>query len=126
VGVVSESPDIANVRIEFYNGCTASLTASRIAKKKLQEMHLFQKDAHIEIDFLQKSAARLTTIGWETIHTAETLNIQKADGNSIKTQFSAFINAIENNTQPVINEIDGLRTLEVTHQILQKISQTYP
>ena len=121
VGVVSETPDIASVRIEFYNGCTANLTASRMAKKKQQQMHLFQKDAHIEVDFLQQSAERCTDKGVETIYTIE--KPQKAEVNTIKKELLAFIKAIENNTQPIINEIDGLRTLEVTHHILQKINQ---
>ena len=123
VGVLSETPDIANVRIEFYNGCSASLTASRIAKKKLQKMHLFQKDAHLEINFLHQTAERVTVKGVEALYTAEKTNLQQPDTHAIKTELQAFVKAIENNTSPAVNEIDGLRTLEVTHQILQKINQ---
>lgn len=125
VSVLSETPDIANVRIEFYNGCTATLTSSRIAKRDRHTMHLFQKDAHIEIDFLHQSAERFTTKGVEAIYEAGKANLQQPEINAIKTELQAFLEAIENNAQPVINEIDGLRTLEVTHQILQKINQNF-
>ena len=54
VAVMSETPDIANVRIEFDNGCVANLTSSRISMKKMRKMRLFQKDAYIGIDFLEK------------------------------------------------------------------------
>src|SRR5882724_4703905 len=54
VGVMTETPDIANVRIEFHNGCVANLTSSRISLKKMRKMRLFQKDAYIGIDFLNK------------------------------------------------------------------------
>ena len=54
VGVMTETPDIANVRIEFDNGCVANLTCSRISMKKMRKMRLFQKDAYIGIDFLNK------------------------------------------------------------------------
>ena len=54
VAVMSDTPDIANVRIEFDNGCVANLTSSRISMKKMRKMRLFQKDAYIGIDFLEK------------------------------------------------------------------------
>ncbi|MEO6288949.1 MAG: Gfo/Idh/MocA family oxidoreductase, partial [Ginsengibacter sp.] len=40
--VLSDTPDIANVRIEFDNGCVANLTSSRISMKKMRKMRLFQ------------------------------------------------------------------------------------
>src|SRR6476660_4322290 len=54
VGVMTETPDIANVRIEFHNGCVANLTSSRISMKKMRKMRIFQKDSYIGIDFLNK------------------------------------------------------------------------
>ena len=54
VSVMSDTPDIANVRIEFDNGCVANLTSSRISMKKMRKMRLFQKNAYITIDFLEK------------------------------------------------------------------------
>src|SRR5215831_15017841 len=56
VAVMTETPDIANIRIEFNNGCVANLTSSRISMKKMRKMRLFQKDAYIGIDFLEKKA----------------------------------------------------------------------
>src|SRR5688500_12534344 len=56
VGVMTETPDIANVRIEFHNGCVANLTSSRMSLKKMRKMRLFQKDSYIGIDFLNKKS----------------------------------------------------------------------
>src|SRR5690606_27900224 len=56
VSVVSETPDIANARLEFENGCVANLTASRISLKQMRKLRLFQKDAYISLDFLEKNA----------------------------------------------------------------------
>ncbi|MFN5253123.1 MAG: Gfo/Idh/MocA family protein, partial [Chitinophagaceae bacterium] len=55
VSVLTDTPDIANVRIEFNNGCVANLTSSRISMKKMRKIRLFQKDAYIGIDFLEKN-----------------------------------------------------------------------
>src|SRR6195952_2602540 len=54
VAVMTETPDIASVRIEFNNGCVANLTSSRISMKKMRKMRIFQKDAYIGVDFLEK------------------------------------------------------------------------
>ncbi len=54
VAVMTDTPDIANVRIEFNNGCVANLTSSRISMKKMRKMRLFQKDAYIGIDFFEQ------------------------------------------------------------------------
>jgi predicted dehydrogenase len=54
VTVISETPDIANARVEFENGCVANLTASRISMKNMRKSRFFQKDAYISIDFLEK------------------------------------------------------------------------
>src|SRR5258708_15434467 len=71
VSVMSDTPDIANVRIEFDNGCVANLTSSRISMKKMRKMRLFQKDAYIGIDFLEKKTEiiKLNTPGDKNVFT---------------------------------------------------------
>ena len=136
VAVMTETPDIANVRIEFNNGCVANLTSSRISMKKMRKIRLFQKDAYIGIDFLEKKTEviRLKQGGDENAFTfdietpAGTKTIAIAspavpEVNAIKRELEEFVAAIRNNTQPIVNEIDGYRAMEVAHQILQKINQ---
>ena len=55
VKVLSETADIANVRIEFLNGCVANITSSRISLKKMRKIRIFQKNAYISVDFLEKN-----------------------------------------------------------------------
>ncbi len=55
VAVVSDTPDIANARIAFDNGCVANLTASRISMKNMRKSRFFQRDAYIAVDMLEKS-----------------------------------------------------------------------
>jgi predicted dehydrogenase len=134
VSVMSDTPDIANVRIEFDNGCVANLTSSRISMKKMRKMRLFQKDAYIGIDFLEKKAEviKLNAPGDKNVFTfdIETNNGKKTiaianpiveDGNAIKMELTAFYNAIVNNTETPVTVVDGFRAMEVAHQILEKI-----
>lgn len=134
VAVMTDTPDIANVRIEFNNGCVANLTSSRISMKKMRKMRLFQKEAYIGIDFLDKKTEVIsinnqgdknvftfdieTSAGKKTIAIA---NPQVPEVNAIKEELQAFVAAIKKNTRPIVNEIDGLRAMEVAHEILQKM-----
>lgn len=56
VAILSQTPDIANVRLEFENGCVANLTSSRISMKKMRKMRIFSNTGYTAIDFLEKTA----------------------------------------------------------------------
>jgi predicted dehydrogenase len=134
VGVMTETPDIANVRIEFNNGCVANLTSSRISMKKMRKMRIFQKDAYIGIDFLNKKSEIIklkeskdtdvfifdieTPTGKKTIAIT---NPVAPEVNAIKKELEEFKNAILNNTKTIVSEMDGLMAMDVAHQILNKI-----
>ena len=134
VAVMSDTPDIANVRIEFDNGCVANLTSSRISMKKMRKMRLFQKDAYIGIDFLEKKTeviklnapgdTNVFTFDIETKRGKKTIAIANPiieDGNAIKMELEAFYRAIIQNTDTPVNVLDGFRAMDVAHQILDKI-----
>ena len=135
VSVMTETPDIANVRIEFNNGCVANLTSSRISMKKMRKMRLFQKDAYIGVDFLDKKTEiiRLKTPADIDSFTfdvetpgGETKTIAVAtptipEVNAIKLELEKFRDAIVNNTPTIVSGIDGYRAMDVAHQILHKI-----
>ncbi|MGI8584460.1 MAG: Gfo/Idh/MocA family oxidoreductase [Chitinophagaceae bacterium] len=135
VSVMSDTPDIANVRIEFDNGCVANITSSRISMKKMRKMRLFQKNAYISIDFLEKKTeiTRLRTAEDKDAFTfdIETNNGKKTiashalkieDNNAIKMELESFRDAIFNNISTVVSEVDGFRAMKVAHLILEKIS----
>src|SRR5688572_3493648 len=134
VGVMTETPDIANVRIEFHNGCVANLTSSRISMKKMRKMRIFQKDAYIGIDFLNKKSeiiklkepkdSNVFAFDIETpsgIKTIAVSNPHVPEVNAIRMELEEFRNAIINNTRTIVSEIDGLMAMDVAHQILKKI-----
>ena len=138
VAVMSDTPDIANVRIEFDNGCVANLTSSRISLKKMRKMRLFQKDAYIGIDFLEKKTEVIKinapgdksvfTFDIETNHGTKTVAIANpaiVEVNAIKMELEAFKNAITHNTETPVTVIDGFRAMDVAHQILDKINNTH-
>ena len=133
VAVMSDTPDIANVRIEFDNGCVANLTSSRISMKKMRKMRLFQKDAYIGIDFLEKKTeiiklnspgdTNVFTFDIETSTGKKTIAIANPtvkDTNAIKLELEDFRNAIVQNVDTPVTVLDGFRAMDVAHQILEK------
>src|SRR5215471_6173031 len=131
VAVMTDTPDIANVRIEFNNGAVANLTSSRISMKKMRKMRLFQKDAYIGIDFLEKKTEIIklkseedgdafnfdidTPSGNKTL---AIINPPAAPVNAIREELVAFVDSIETNKPTAINEIEGFLAMETAHRIL--------
>jgi predicted dehydrogenase len=139
VNVLSDTPDIANVRIEFDNGCVANLTSSRISMKKMRKMRLFQKDSYVGIDFLDKKTEIIKykspedkdvfSFDIETNHGKKTIAISSPvikETNAIKMELQSFVNSINNNKPTVVTDIDGYRAMEVAHLILDKIKSSVP
>jgi predicted dehydrogenase len=135
VGVMTETPDIANVRIEFHNGCVANLTSSRISMKKMRKIRLFQKDSYIGIDFLNKKTeiiklkephdSNVFAFDIETPGGKKTIAISNPsvpEVNAIKLELEEFRDSILNNTKTAVSEMDGLMAMDVAHQILEKIA----
>lgn len=136
VNVLSATPDIANVRMEFDNGCVANLTSSRISMKKMRKMRLFQKDSYVGIDFLDMKTEiikyktpddkNVFSFDIETKTGKKTIAIAAPvikESNAIKMELESFVKAITENRTTVVSEIDGYRAMEVAHQILEKISR---
>jgi predicted dehydrogenase len=137
VCVVSDTPDIANVRLEFANGAVANITASRMALQKMRKMRLFQKDAYVSMDFLQKQAQiiRLETpaenmdcIGME-IQTKEGKRCILIDMpevpviNAIQEELRSFVNSIASGIPVAVPLADGVKALELAEKIVAQIEQ---
>jgi len=134
VAVVTDTPDIANARIDFHNGCVANLTASRISLKNMRKTRMFQRNAYVSIDFLEKKTEIYhiqdempDTSAW----TFEFENRQKylrveiptiPELNALKTELIEFGNAITQRTEPRVSVYDGYIALLTAHQIIEKLT----
>ena len=139
VAVVSDTPDIANARIEFNNGCVANLTASRISMKNMRKSRFFQRDAYIAVDFLEKEAEilRMKDVDPEKADPYAVI-MELGEGkspkqvifdkpeveplNAIKKELESFHDAIVNDTVPPVTINDGYLALDVAHRIIEKLN----
>jgi predicted dehydrogenase len=140
VAIVSDTPDIANARIEFDNGCVANLTASRISMKNMRKTRLFQGDAYIAIDFLDKETEIIRLKNLNHMNEAGPLDMVIEPGpgkkpkqimferpeihpvNAIKTELESFYNSIASNSLPPVTIIDGYNALKVAYSIMEKLN----
>lgn len=133
VSVISDTPDIANARIEFVNGCVANLTASRISLKNMRKTRFFQKDAYISVDFLEKKCEVVKMKDAPKKPGDFDMILQNAEGvkkqiyfanpqiennNAILDELESFANAINTNTKPVVTLHDGTEALRVANMII--------
>ncbi len=131
VSVISETPDIANARIEFENGCVANLTASRVSLKNLRKTRFFQTGKYISIDFLNKES-EIVEIDSDNnaipIMTLELANgIKKnivfnkpkiKENNAILDELNSFAESINENKVPKVNITDGHNALDIALKII--------
>ena len=136
VAVVSDSPDIANARLEFDNGCVANLTASRISMKNMRKSRFFQSNAYISIDFLKKKSEiiRLKNLDGEPGPLDVVIDLGKkgrkqiyfetpepGEANALKDELTAFILSIINGSEPPVTLSDGYNALKVAHAVAEQL-----
>lgn len=136
VSIISSTPDIANARIEFENGCIANLTSSRISLKKMRKTRIFQDNAYISINFLEKdfqvvkirdkhtndnenSLVIKNNLGQEKVIFFENPEINEI--NSIEAELKDFFNSIKNKSKSKVSLNDGLMALEVAEEIMSQL-----
>ncbi|HEY9220877.1 MAG TPA: Gfo/Idh/MocA family oxidoreductase [Lutibacter sp.] len=133
VSILSDTPDIANARIEFENGCVANLTASRISLKNMRKTRFFQRDAYIAVDFFEKATevVRMKDAPENPgdfdmiLQNAEGLkkqiyfeNPKIAANNAILDELETFADAINNNTTPIVTLEQATEALRVAQMII--------
>ena len=139
VAIVSPTPDLTNARIEFGNGSVANLTASRISLKNMRKTRIFQNDAYITVDFLEKKTEITRIHDHEVSGYPYSLTLDLADGatrqitlekpeihpiNAIQTELESFHDSIIHNTTPVVTIHDGVRVLNLAYDILKAAEAT--
>ena len=133
--IISSSPDIANARIEFENGCVANLTASRISLKKMRKMRIFQSDSYVSIDFDKSKSEIVSIVDYDnndkyamTIHNSDGVekeikikSLENLSKNSIIEEHNDFAYSINNKLKPKVTFETGKMALELAFIILRKI-----
>jgi predicted dehydrogenase len=114
--VVTDKIDVANARIEFGNGCVASLTASRASKKKERTFKVFQKDRYITLDLLKGKMTAAVREKNGSIHLEE-YQAERID--PVLDELVDFVEAIRQKRKPKVEGEHGLQALLLANLIKQ-------
>jgi len=142
VPIVSDTPDIANARLEFDNGCVANLTASRISMKNMRKSRFFQRDAYIAVDFLTKEVEIIRLNDLPDKDKAGPMDMVLDLGNdkgykqiffdkpeikpinAIKTELESFADSILQDKTPQVTIDEGFHALDLAHKIIEKVNSS--
>ena len=136
VSVLSNTPDIANARIEFINGCVANITSSRMSLNNVRKSRFFQKNAYVSVDFLNRSHEFIRldsnkipsdkiSVTSPKLKPSESVIIQTESVstiNPIEEELKSFINSIESNINPIVDLKAAQMALQLTTDIVEQIT----
>ena len=117
VSILSPKVDIANVRLQFANGCVANLTASRISTERIRKLRLFQPQQYLSLDYTRQELA-IFSVASGQIH-FEQAPVQKVE--PLKLQLEAFLDSIETRKTPKCSGQSARLTMRAALAILDKI-----
>ena len=139
--VLSKKVDIANVRLEFENGCVANFTASRVSTERVRKLRFFQPHQYISLDFARQDllmidvtaaagmdparlAAMAEAVQAAGSHPSAGLSLAKIPvepGEPLRLEIESFLNAVRTRTAPLVSGEDGCRALALALEINRAI-----
>lgn len=134
VSVLSNTPDIANARIEFINGCVANITSSRMSLNNVRKSRFFQKNAYVSVDFLNRSHEFIrldsnkipkNNFTDPNNQPKESVMVQTESNsklNPIEEELKSFISSIESNINPIVDLKSAQMALQLTTDIVEQIT----
>lgn len=140
VNIVSDTEDICNARIQFANGCVANLTASRISLKNMRKIRVFQEDAYISLDFLDKESQVIRLLDADDGDKNENIGFKidtkkgqkhiiiespKVEAsNAIQTELTDFYHSVADGRPVKVPLKDGYKALALAHLIQDSIKES--
>lgn len=137
VSVISKTPDITSVRLEFDNGCVANLTASRMSLNNMRKTRIFQKSGYLTIDYLNQSVDHIMITskdeeapGFFSFELNDEVNLtalkpEITKTNAIQEELRSFHRSITQNQPVVVSIDDAYRALDVAYQIIDKLKSAH-
>jgi predicted dehydrogenase len=121
ISVLTDSVDLANVRLEFADGAIANFTASRMSLKSMRRFRLFQPDAYLAVDF---EGGELTIAerqpGATGLIPGVALDIRHFEKEDVLfKEIVAFVQAVRDGSPPPCTGEEGAAALKLALEITQ-------
>ncbi|RLB00566.1 MAG: hypothetical protein DRG83_11335, partial [Deltaproteobacteria bacterium] len=128
VPVLTDLPDIANVRLRFENGCTANITASRISTKSMRKIRIFQPDSYLSVDYAGPDVMLLRKVGAADESGFPEIDYEKPEideYDALEREIRSFVDAVIHDREPIVSAADGRKALEVALAISDQIKDQW-
>jgi predicted dehydrogenase len=124
INIISNSIDLANIKLIFENNCVANLTASRISNKDMRKIRVFENQCYSNIDLLNK---KLTQHYADYNNVDNKLNFKHKDVkineyDALKMELTHFCETIINQQDDLNNIIKAVEALQIAEQITEIIN----
>ena len=119
--IITNKIDIANARLEFFNGTIANLTASRISQKSERKIRIFEKDKYLSLDFLQSKLKIVEKVKKKSSKLFKTLEYNYKKTDALNDEIIDFINSIRMNKKALVDGIQGMEALKLAAAISKKL-----
>jgi predicted dehydrogenase len=144
--VLSRKVDIANVRLEFENGCVANFTASRVSTERVRKMRFFQPHQYVSLDFARQDLLQIDVSAAAGMDMAQMVALMAAAGGAagagghpspgmalrkvpvdpgepLRLEIAAFVEAVRARTEPAVTVADGRAALSLALEINASIAE---
>ena len=124
IPVFSSREDMANVRLEFKNGCVANLSASRISIKGSRKMRLFKGEAYVSADLLKGKLSawrRESGRGRDTKIGKLKLKVEKME--PLHAELDSFLDCVRSGRKPLVDGMAGRDALALAGRIQSEIKR---
>ena len=125
IPIISDKVDAANARLEFANGAVANITASRVGTEKVRKTRFYQTNSYVVLDYATKFAS-ITSLNPKASHPLAGISINRLEINDVeplRAEITAFLDSIDNGTEPPVSGEEGRRALELAVGVLEKIDR---
>jgi hypothetical protein len=126
VTVLTQTTDIASVRLEFASGCIANVTASRISANKMRKIRIFQPDSYLSIDYADKEVElyhKLQSRDSNGFPEIEYERLPVADTDPLEEELRAFMHSVRTGQRPVVGGEEGRTALAVAIRVSELIRE---
>ncbi|MBI5103283.1 MAG: Gfo/Idh/MocA family oxidoreductase [Nitrospirae bacterium] len=111
--VITDKIDFAKAWLEFTNGCTALISASRIASEKVRTLTVFQQDSFVEIDYQKQEVMR----HFKADRKVTSEHIRPETREPLKEELKDFVSCVIDRRRPDVSGVEGMNALEVALRI---------
>ncbi len=124
VPVLTKVPDLVNARLKFEGGAFATVTASRVARKKERTLRAFGHQEYASLDFaaqkLEILRLKMGEHGPEVI--PEIVDIE--EGEPLKLEIEAFHQACIGQGQDYVSWAEGLEAMRVADLVQKAVAES--